>query len=217
MWWRTGLIFLLLFFVVGVIFIYAVNRHVHNSTNRKAQNSITEIPGEDPPRIAIVFGAGVWRNGEPSPVLYDRVLTAVELRRAGRVRKLLMSGDNRVENYNEPQAMKETALKLGVPESDIVLDYAGRNTYDTCFRAKEIFGVERAVLVTQEFHLRRALYLCESFGIESIGITADRRKYETSASQWWAVRENLAVASAWFDLNIRQPTPILGKKESVEP
>jgi vancomycin permeability regulator SanA len=164
-----------------------------------------------------VFGAGVWQNGEPSPVLFDRVLTAVELRRANRAGKLLMSGDNRFENYNEPQTMKETAMKLGVPESEIVLDYAGRSTYDTCYRAKEIFGITKAVLVSQEFHLDRAIYLCESLGVESVGITADRRNYGTSQTNGWARRELFAVLAAWFDLNIRKPKPILGEKELIQP
>ncbi len=90
-----------------------------------------------------------------------------------------MSGDNPTENYDEPTTMKETAVKLGVPESDVVLDFAGRRTYDTCFRAKEIFEVQKAILVTQEFHQARALYLCSNLGIDSVGITADRQKFRS--------------------------------------
>ena len=98
--------------------------------------SINNAPAK---RVAIVFGAEVKRDGTPSTVLRDRVETAVELYKNGKVKKLLMSGDNRFVNYNEPESMRQYALKLGMPDSDIVLDYAGRRTYDTCYRAKEIF------------------------------------------------------------------------------
>ena len=109
--------------------------------------------------------------------------------------------------------MKKTAVELGVPESDIVLDFAGRRTYDTCYRAKEIFEVQKAILVTQEFHQARALYLCNNLGIESVGITANRRKYLGERS--WAFREFFSVASAWFEMNFMTFEPIKGEKEPI--
>ncbi|HEX9931144.1 MAG TPA: ElyC/SanA/YdcF family protein [Pyrinomonadaceae bacterium] len=217
MWRRVVLIWLIGLLLGAIVFVYAVNRYVFLQTKDKAQNSITEIPIEEPQRIAIVFGASVRGNGEPSSALEDRIITAVELYRAGRVRKILMSGDNRFENYNEPAAMREQAIKRGVPSENVVADFAGRRTYDTCYRAKEIFGVERAVLVTHEFHLNRAIYLCQAAGIDSIGITADRRKYDDSTRRAWAWRETFAVVAAWFDVNFLKPTPILGNKELIEP
>jgi vancomycin permeability regulator SanA len=198
---------------VGLSAIYLINIHIQSQAAGKIQTSITEIPIENPPRVAIVLGAKVWENGEPSKVLYDRVLTAVELYRAGRVEKILMSGDNPVENYDEPTAMKQTALKLGVPESDIVLDFAGRRTYDTCFRAKEIFNVRNAIVVTQEFHQARTLYLCNNLGVDSIGITANRRKYE--GESYWAFREFFSRASAWFEMNFMSFEPVGGRKEPI--
>ena len=210
--WRI-LLTLLVIGAIGVASIYFINLHVHSVSDDKMQTSITEIPTENPPRIAIVFGAKVWDNGEPSPVLYDRVLTAVELYRAGRVKKLLMSGDNPTANYDEPTAMKKTALELGVPDKDIILDFAGRRTYDTCFRAKEIFEIEKAILVTQEFHQARALYLCNNLGVDSVGITANRRSYE--GSDYWKFREFFSVASAWFEMNFLPFEPIQGNKEPI--
>ena len=210
--WRILFIFLIIG-LIGVASIYFINLHVHSVSDDKMQTSITEIPTENPPRIAIVFGAKVWDSGEPSPVLYDRVLTAVELYRAGRVKKLLMSGDNPTANYDEPTAMKKTAMELGVPENDIVLDFAGRRTYDTCFRAKEIFEIEKAILVTQEFHQARALYLCNNLGVNSIGITANRREYE--GNDYWKFREFFSVASAWFEMNFLPFEPIQGNKEPI--
>ncbi|MEP6924978.1 MAG: ElyC/SanA/YdcF family protein [Pyrinomonadaceae bacterium] len=216
-WFWLSIQILLGLLLAATVFVYLINHQIYLETDARAKDSITEIPVDGSDRTAIVFGAGVVSGGEPSPILEDRIITAVELYRAGRVKKLLMSGDNRFENYNEPAVMKERAIKLGVPETDIVEDFAGRRTYDTCYRAKEIFGVERAVLVTQKFHLNRALYLCQNFGIDSYGITADRRQYPESAKNWWVFRENIAIVGAWFNLNIAADTPILGKKELIQP
>ena len=211
--WRTFLT-LLIVGLIGLVAIFIINRYVYSQTNAKIQTSITEIPVENPPRIAIVFGARVWDNGVPSNSLYDRLITAVELYRAGRVKKLLMSGDNPNANYDEPTAMKKTAVELGVPESDIVLDFAGRRTYDTCYRAKEIFGVEKAILVTQDYHLPRSLYLCHSLGIDSIGIKANRRAYD--GENYYHFREFFSVPSAWFEMNFIPFEPIKGEKQIIQ-
>ncbi|OQY16842.1 MAG: hypothetical protein B6I35_15340 [Anaerolineaceae bacterium 4572_32.2] len=169
---------------------------------------------ETPARpVAIVFGALVWSDGRPSDMLADRVRAAAQLYHAGKVRKLLLSGDNRFVDYNEPQAMKEVALALGVPEEDLVLDYAGRRTYDTCYRARHIFGVEQAVLVTQEFHLDRALFTCGNLGIETVGFSADLQPYwHIRRSQ---LREIPATALAWWDVKLRRPLPVLGEKIDI--
>jgi len=166
--------------------------------------------------VAIVLGAGLFRNGTPTPVLYDRVATAVELYKSGAVNKLLMSGDSRFAWHNEPEAMRQLALRLGVPDEDIVLDHAGRRTYDTCYRAREIFEVERAIIVTQRFHLNRALYLCDALGIEAVGVVADRRAYRATQQQWWSLREVAALTYAWFDIHVFRPEPVLGEKFPIE-
>jgi len=199
---------------VGLLSIYFINNRLESQTADKIESSITEIPIENPPRVAIVLGAKVWENGEPSHVLYDRVITAVELYRAGRVKKILMSGDNPTENYDEPTAMKATAVKLGVPESDIILDFAGRRTYDTCYRAKEIFQIQKAIIVTQEFHQARSLYLCNNLGVNSIGITANRQKY--LGEDYWAFREFFSRGSAWFEMNFLPFAPVGGQKEPIQ-
>lgn len=168
-------------------------------------------------RVAIVFGAGLWRDGSPTPVLRDRVGTAAELYFAGKVEKLLMSGDNSYENYNEPGAMREYALALGVPDDAIVLDYAGRRTYDTCYRAKEIFGIREAILVTQGFHLPRALYVCNLLGVASVGVPADQRLYNRRSVVWWNLRETPATLVALWEVHVTRPKPILGEKEPIFP
>jgi SanA protein len=165
--------------------------------------------------IAIVFGAGLWKDGSPTPILRDRVKTAADLYFAGKVHKLLMSGDNRVVNYNEPAAMGAYARSLGIPDEDIVLDFAGRRTYDTCFRAEAIFGLEDAILVTQKFHLPRALYICNKLGIDTVGVAADQRKYKTSSLNYWKFREFFATIVALWEVHITQPLPVLGDPEPI--
>ncbi|MBF8281616.1 MAG: hypothetical protein HW378_531, partial [Anaerolineales bacterium] len=156
------------------------------------------------------------RNGAPTTILYDRVVTAVELYRQGKVEKLLLSGDNRFAEYNEPAAMRQAALDLGVPDAAIVLDYAGRRTYDTCYRAKAIFGVTRALLVTQNFHLPRALMICEGLGLEAAGVSADRRAYLKRAALVWNIRELFATAAAWWDIRVARPAPVLGEPIPIQ-
>jgi SanA protein len=181
---------------------------------RAAGRIYTDVAAVPPAPVALVLGAGLRQDGLPTPALHDRVETAVDLYKAGIVKKLLMSGDNRFVNYNEPAAMKTLAIRLGVPAQDIVLDYAGRRTYDSCYRAKEIFDVQRAVIVSQAFHLDRALFLCDAVGIPTVGISADRGLY--GAYRWWELREVLATTAAWWDVNVRHPVPVLGEKLPIK-
>jgi len=167
-------------------------------------------------RVAIVFGAGLTRSGEATPILKDRVETAAKLYFAGKAEKLLMSGDNRFMEYNEPEAMRRYALGLGVPHEDIVLDYAGRRTYDTCFRAKTIFGVTKAILVTQNFHLPRALFLCNVLGVDGTGVAADNFTYRKRSLFYWNLRELPATVTAFADI-VARPLPVLGNPEFIFP
>ncbi len=164
---------------------------------------------------AVVFGAGLNRDGTPTTVLRDRVQTAANLYFDGKVQKILMSGDNRFLNYNEPGGMKSYALEIGVPEEAIVLDYAGRRTYDTCYRAREIFQLSEVILITQEFHLFRALYTCNQLGLDAVGVPADLRSYRDSG--FWAVRELPASLMAFIHLHITRPEPVLGEVEPIFP
>jgi len=172
---------------------------------------------EDAPqeRVAIVFGAGLRRDGTPTAVLRDRVETGATLYFDGKVEKLLMSGDNQVIEYNEPEAMRQYAISLGVPDNAIVLDYAGRRTYDTCYRAKAIFGVNTALLVTQKFHLPRALFLCNALGVKAKGIEANNNYYLKRSQLIWNIREQFATLSAFIDIFVEKPTPILGQAEPI--
>ena len=197
----------------------ALRWRVASSYGGRVYASAAEVPaagGGGAAPVAVVLGAGVRNGTEPSAVLYDRVAAAAELYRAGRVRALLMSGDNRFRGYNEPAVMRDVALRLGVPAGAVVQDFAGRRTYDTCYRAREIFGVRRAVVVTQRFHAARALYLCQSLGVESVALAADRREYPAWKHLWWSLREVPATAAAWADLNLLRPSPVLGDRMPIE-
>jgi len=174
--------------------------------------SLEDVPVK---RVAVVFGAEVKKDGTPSAALRDRVETAVALYKKDKVEKLLMSGDNSFVDYNEPESMRQYAISLGVPDSDIVLDYAGRRTYDTCYRAKEIFGVYSAILVTQGFHLPRAIFLCNSFGVDAVGVKADNYYYLKRLRLIWNIREILATAQAVWDVYIANPSPVLGEPEPI--
>jgi len=157
--------------------------------------------------VAIVFGAA-------GSILEDRVTTGVELYKADKVQKLLMTGDNSRNDYNEPEAMREQALAEGVPASAIVCDYAGFRTYDSLYRAHAIFGVTSALLVTQRYHLPRALYIAHHLGIEAVGVDAAKRQY---IGQWsFDLREVAAVEVAWVQATITRPHPkFLGRPEHI--
>ncbi len=167
--------------------------------------------------VAIVFGAGLTRTGEPTAILKDRVETAAQLYFAGKVQKLLMTGDNRFLYYNEPEAMRQYALSLGVPSADIVLDYAGRRTYDSCYRARAIFGLDSVLLVTQAFHLPRALFLCNALGLKAAGVEANNHRYWPPLLLIWNVREQLATVGAFIDVYVSRPLPVLGLPEPIFP
>jgi len=166
-----------------------------------------DVPAE---RVAIVFGARVYNDGRLSVMLQDRVETAVQLYKAGKVQKLLVSGDNRFADYDEPGRMMEYAIGRGVPAEDIQPDYAGRRTYDTCYRAKAIFQLNSAVLVTQDFHLPRALFTCRNLGVEAVGVSADLRAYHPLSMRWSITREFLATLRALVDVVRQRPAPVLG-------
>lgn len=210
---RMFSLLILILIVLGVL-ILAISRLITGLAARGRIYPAAEVPVQ---RVAIVFGAGLWRNGNPTPVLTDRVTEAANLYFAGKVEKLLFSGDNRFVDYNEPEAMRQLALSLGVPSDAIVRDYAGRRTYDTCYRAKAIFQINSAILVTQAFHIPRALYLCNHLGVDSVGVTSDLRTYPRSSVLYWEMRELVATAAALWDIHIGHPIPVLGNQEPIFP
>ncbi|MEU9801793.1 ElyC/SanA/YdcF family protein [Streptomyces sp. NPDC051000] len=160
--------------------------------------------------VAVVFGAGLW-NGRPTPYLAYRLDAAAELYRAGKVKVVLVTGDNSRTGYDEPNAMRTYLTGHGVPGDRIVSDYAGFDTWDSCVRAKEIFGVHRAVLISQGFHIRRAVALCQAAGVDSYGVGVD----DVHDSTWYygSTREVFAAGKAALDAALKPQPRFLGPKE----
>ncbi|MEV0845939.1 ElyC/SanA/YdcF family protein [Streptomyces sp. NPDC049954] len=176
-------------------------------TTDGALRTVAEAPRE---RVAVVFGAGLW-GGEPSPYLARRLDAAVRLYEARRVEVVLVTGDNSRRAYDEPDAMRAYLVRHGVPGGRIVSDYAGFDTWDSCVRARKVFGVDRAVLISQGFHIRRAVALCRAAGITSYGVGVDDRHDRT----WYfgAGREVLAASKAALDATFRPRPHFLGPQE----
>lgn len=167
----------------------------------------------DAPRteVAVVFGAGLW-DGEPSPYLANRLDAAAKLYRDGRIKVVLVTGDNSRKDYDEPDAMRAYLTRHGVPDGRIVSDYAGFDTWDSCVRARKIFGVHKAVLISQGFHIRRAVALCEAAGVTSYGI-GDDAKHDVT---WYygGTREIFAAGKAAVDVVFHPAPRFLGPKEA---
>jgi SanA protein len=153
-----------------------------------------------PAPVAIVFGAAVYGDGRLSPMLRDRMETAVRLYEAGKVGRLLLSGGERGPGYDEPARMRAYALERGVPAQALQMDSGGRRTYDTCYRARHVFGAEAAILVTQAFHLPRALFTCQRLGGDVVGVAADLRAYHPRSLAWSESREVVALLRALVDV-----------------
>ncbi len=209
---RTAALCLCALAVAGVAFIAAADRWMLATTDALCYPELEAVP-ERP--VAIVFGARVYPGGGLSPVLRHRVEAGVSLYQAGKVRKLLMTGDNGRSDYDEVTAMKRHAVSLGVPAEDVVRDYAGFRTYDSCYRAREIFAVDRAVLVTQAFHLPRAIYTARNLGIDAVGYSS-RVGMAPDALRSTRIREALARAAAVIDVAfLRRQSKYLGPREPL--
>jgi SanA protein len=200
--------------IIGALLIVGLPRLI---TEVIAFPRIHTIENSPSARVGIVFGAGLNRDGTATPVLKHRVIAAAELFHAGKIQKILMSGDNSSFDHNEPAAMLDYAISLGVPREDIVLDYAGRRTYDTCYRAIHIFGVQDALLITQRFHLPRALFTCNMLGLASQGINANLAIYRNTSRLVWNIREVPATLVAFWETLITKPQPVLGNPEPIFP
>lgn len=201
----------LLVVLAGAWFVRA---SIHRYDDRIVKPAAVNTETWARPRVAIVFGAAVYQESL-STILEDRIKTALALYKAGQVDRILVSGDNRTPEYNEPKAMADYLASHAVDPRDIVIDYAGRSTYETCLRAREIFAVQRAVLITQRTHLSRALYLAHELGLDSIGVVADQHNYggETSYQQF---REIGASLKAFFNVHGFPPHAVLGEKLPIK-
>lgn len=160
--------------------------------------------------IAIVLGAGIIHNKFPTKILAKRLDAALKLYQQGQITKILVSGDNQIVEYNEPQVMKNYLIQKGVSTENIVMDFAGRRTFDTCWRAKNIFKVTQAYLITQAFHLPRAIFLCRNLGIQTKPIIAEDIQALFNISVYNLIREIPASWIALLDILLKKEAPIKG-------
>lgn len=161
--------------LLGILLVFGINFYVVFSTKNQIIENIENINLKDIDCI-LILGAGIWED-KPSHMLEDRLLEGISLYKNGISSKIIMSGDHGREEYDEVNIMKKFAIEKGVPSNDIFMDHAGFATYDSIYRAKEIFKSKKILIVTQEYHLHRALYIANSLGLEAYGVPSNPRKY----------------------------------------
>lgn len=191
--------------ITGLLFCFgvlSVNYYIKTAGQRHINNLLTQVEAAE---TAIVLGARVYSSGNPSPMLADRLDTAIDLYHNGKVSKLLLTGDHGQKSYDEVNAMRQYTEDQGVPPEDIFLDHAGFSTYDSMYRARDIFQVKSAVVITQRFHLPRAVFTANQMGIEAAGLVADRHTYPGEA--YYELREILARNKAFLQLFILKSSP----------
>lgn len=200
--------------VIGtLILIFLANSIVVRRSEGRVFRDLTDVP---PHHVALLLGTSRWsRGGRPNPFFDRRVAAAARLYETGKAEYLLASGDNSHESYNEPAYLREALMLAGVPEERIVLDYAGFSTLDSVVRAEKVFGTESLIIVSQPFHLQRALFIAEASGVEAVGYAAaDVEGWGGTAVR---VREALARVKALLDVYLLDRSPrYLGDPEPIE-
>ena len=162
--------------IIGIVTVICVNSHVKSVGGHSiiTPEEAAELKDVD---CIVVLGCQVKDDGKPSDMLADRLRRGIELYNQGVAPKIIMSGDHGQKEYDEVNTMKQVAVDAGIPSSDVFMDHAGFSTYETLYRAKEIFEADRIIVVTQEYHLYRTLYIAEKLGIEAYGVNADYHTY----------------------------------------
>lgn len=183
-----------------------VNKTKNNIITAEAAKKLSDID------CAVILGAGV-RDGKPTPMLRDRLLTGIELYKSGAAKKLIMSGDHGTEDYDEVNIMKSFAVENGVPDGDIFMDHAGFSTYETIYRAREIFEADNVIIVSQKYHLHRGLYIAERLGVKAVGVSADLNTYRGQIKR--ELREILARDKDFFKCVAKPKPTYLGEKIPV--
>lgn len=199
--WIKLLIFLLLA-VLGLVLLSSAIVHLHARSHLVINQSDLS-----PAQAVIILGAGVREDGSLSPILKERVDTAVSIYQAGLAKKILMSGDNGTRHYNEVSPVHAYLTELGIPPEDLFLDYAGFDTYDTMYRARAVFEVESGIVVTQAFHLPRAAFIAEAMGMDVQGLAAGG-----DVQVKYSLRESLARVKAVLEVRLKRSPTYLGSK-----
>ena len=199
----TAFRFLILIVILGLCLLFGIDFYVRSSTKDRiiSPENASSVSDAD---CILVLGAGIRADGSPSPMLQDRLNTGIELYQNGAAPKLLMSGDHGRKKYNEVQTMKDIALDQGVPSEYVFMDHAGFSTYDSLYRARDVFQARKVIIVTQKYHLYRALYIARSLGLDAWGVSADTRRYRGQSQRDF--REILARDKDFF-VSVFKPLP----------
>lgn len=208
---KTLLIVSFLITSLVIVSIVSINLYIKNSA-KDMIISIDEASSLNADCI-LVLGAGVRSDGTPSPVLEDRILQGVLLYNNGASNRILMSGDNTRKGYDEVNTMKKYAMNKGVASENIFMDHAGISTYDSIYRVKEIFQADKIIIVTQKYHLYRALYIADSLGIDAYGVSANPRIY--AGQEMRELREIVARTKDFMKCIIKPPSKYLGEVISI--
>lgn len=206
---KIALLILVGLAVLGIGVILGINVYVKNKVSGRilSPEKAAELQDAD---CVLVLGCLVKNSGEPSHMLEDRLRRAVELYQSKAAPKLLMSGDHGRVDYNEVEAMKQYALGQGIRSEDVFMDHAGFSTYDSCYRARDVFAARKINIVTQEYHLYRALYIAEKLGLEAYGVSSDYRSYYNQKLR--DMREILARVKDFFYVLFRAEPVYLGEQ-----
>ena len=197
--------------IISIILVLSINFYVVGIAKNKMikDNDYSLLKDVD---CILILGAGIWGD-KPSPMLQDRLDEGIKLYKEGIASKIIMSGDHGREEYDEVNIMKEYAIEQGVPSEDIFMDHAGFSTYESIYRAKEIFDADNIVIVTQEYHLYRALYIADKLDINAYGVNSDPRKY--SGQTFRELREILARNKDFINCIIKPEPTYLGESIPV--
>ena len=197
--------------IISIILVLFINFYVVGIAKNKMikDNDYSSLKNVD---CILILGAGIWGD-KPSPMLQDRLDEGIKLYKEGIASKIIMSGDHGREEYDEVNIMKEYAIEQGVPSEDIFMDHAGFSTYESIYRAKEIFDADNIVIVTQEYHLYRALYIAEKLDINAYGVNSDSRKY--SGQTFRELREILARNKDFVNCILKPEPTYLGESIPV--
>ena len=193
--------------IILAIIIFGINLYVTLSTSKQIikENDYTKLSDID---CIVVLGAGIWGN-KPSPMLEDRLLESIDLYQKNVSDKIIMSGDHGSKEHDEVNIMKNYVIEKGVPSENIFMDHAGFSTYESIYRAKEIFEAKKVVIITQKYHLYRALYIANQLGIEAYGVGADPRRYV--GSTYREIREILARNKDFIKCLLKPEPTYLGE------
>lgn len=200
------LVVVLVIIIFIMIIVFGINGYVILASKKHIYNESSVI--EDNYDCILVLGAGIW-GGKPSPMLEDRLKEAIRLYENGIANKIIMSGDHGSENHDEVNIMKDYAIERGVPSENIFMDHAGFSTYESMYRAKEIFGVNKMIIITQKYHLYRAVFIANKLGIDAYGKNSDPRKY--AGQSYRELREIIARDKDFFSCILKPKPTYLGE------